>query len=98
MSFFAGHGVPPSYARASSVNPADRPSRPYHHGKHYGGKTTLTDAQVLEFRARYQFGGESRQKLAAEFGLEDQYAYRLLTYETRSRLVPTRAHLPVKAP
>lgn len=51
----------------------------------------LTDEQVIECRTRYEFEGWSKKKLLAEYsqyGVSENYLYSLLTYNTRSKLVP----------
>jgi AraC-like DNA-binding protein len=56
--------------------------------QHY--KTLMTDDQVLECRARHEFDGWSRQRLASAYGVSVEYMRRLLDYTVRSKLVPKR--------
>lgn len=53
--------------------------------------TLMTDAQVLECRARYEFEtGWLPKRLAQEYGTSAAYMYQLLSYQTRSKLIPKR--------
>lgn len=54
-------------------------------------KTLLTDEQVLDVRRQYEFEGVSPETLylqTKEFGVSRDYLYRLLQYQTRSKLIP----------
>jgi hypothetical protein len=51
----------------------------------------LTDAQVLECRSRFEFErGWALERLAAEYGTSRDYMRQLLSYQTRSKLIPRR--------
>jgi hypothetical protein len=51
-------------------------------------KTLMTDAQVLECRALAEFEGKTTQELADRYGVKRDYMYKLLSYTTRSKLIP----------
>lgn len=52
--------------------------------------TLLSDEAVLECRSRFEFGHETKQQLARVYGVPLNYMARLLNYQTRSRLIPSR--------
>ena len=51
-------------------------------------KTLLTDEQVLECRAAYEFGGVKPATLVRQYGVPMTYMRALLAYEVRSKLIP----------
>ena len=60
------------------------------HNKKGSPATLLTDDQVRECRRLHEKEGWSRPRLVAkyaEFGVTDYYMYRLLDYQTRSKVV-----------
>lgn len=63
-------------------------------------KVILTDEQVIECRTRYEFEGWSRRRLLDEYekyGVTNQYLYNLLSYATRSKLIPKRPEKPCQS-
>lgn len=59
-----------------------------------GRKRLLTDAQVLELRALYEFGGWSLSKIRERFGLDVDSAKRYAHGVTRRTVIATPADLP----
>ena len=54
--------------------------------------TLMTDEQVLECRADYEFNGVKPQRLARRYGVTAAYMRALLDYATRSKLIPKQPH------
>ncbi len=53
-----------------------------------GRKTILTDDQVREARQLFEQGGKTASDIAKIFHLTDEYAYKLVNYQTRSKVIP----------
>jgi len=51
-------------------------------------QTLMTDDEVLECRAAFEFGGATRAQLAEKYGVSITYMRALLSYATRSKLIP----------
>jgi len=51
-----------------------------------GARTKLTDAQVLEVRARYAAGGVFQQALADEYGVAQTYISQILLRQRRTNV------------
>lgn len=49
-------------------------------------KTLLTDDQVRDARRSHEINGETRDQIAARFGLTIAYTGQLLSYATRSKV------------
>ncbi|MEX3764400.1 hypothetical protein [Paraburkholderia phenoliruptrix] len=73
--------------RAPKAKPRGYKLRTYHDRK---VATLLTDEQVLAARAAYEFDGAKARNLALQYGVSRSYMYHLLTYQTRSKLIPER--------
>ena len=60
-------------------------------------KSTMTDEQVLEARALYEFRGWKPRQLQARYPhVDPRTLQNILNYTNRSRLIPTEAHLPTE--
>lgn len=71
------------------------PPPPKKHKPGYGANqpTLLTDEQVLEIRSLHEFDGWKRAQLFEKYGhlgITLGYLTKLLSYETRSKLIPRR--------
>lgn len=91
----------PLLARLAAKGDPEKPARRRDQGRGYklrgesargaNHKTLMTDAQVLECRARYEFeAGWTPPRLARHYGTSIDYMRNLLAYQTRSKLVPKR--------
>lgn len=69
-------------ARAKVPAKAEKPAK--------ARNTLLTDEQVLECRAAYEFEGVKRITLERRYGVTSDYMRNLLDYTTRSKLIPKR--------
>lgn len=63
----------------AEIEKCDVRCRPCHAKRHYG---KLTDAQVVEIRARHR-QGERQANLAREFGVRPDHISRLVRFERR---------------
>lgn len=69
---------------AARVRAAPKPAKPKIQ------RTLLTDDQVLACRAAHEFGCDTPARLARQYGTSRDYMRALLSYETRSKLIPKR--------
>ena len=65
-------------------------------------KVLMNDQQVLEARWMYEFGEWTRQRVATHYGMTFAYIIALLSYQTRSKIMPSKedfpaGHLPVSS-
>lgn len=54
-------------------------------------KVLMTDAAVLQCWARAEFQGWTLPRCARAYGVSRDYMRRLLSYQTRSKLIPKRS-------
>lgn len=77
-------------------NPARKksPRRGYDHDRKENRKTLLTEQQVLEARWLYEFGNWTSKMIMNHYDLSYSYVKALMSYNTRSKITPTRDSFP----
>jgi hypothetical protein len=91
-TYSTGSELHPDLARKLSASLPPEPRKPTvekRQGRRQDVK--LTDAQVLECRARFEFEGWSIERLMEEYGTTRRYMRELVEYLVRSKLIPKRA-------
>ena len=69
-------------------------SRGYDHTRKRNHKTLLTDAQVLEARWLWEYGGWSPARVGQHYKLSASYCSNLLAYAARGKIVPDKDSFP----